>query len=104
MHSQESLHHGDGNLGGLKRHHSAIATNDLVVGQHGGALMCDAVVRDRGITHWAGGVHRGLSCLHVFFFLVSNSMVRIKSGSETAFLKFRSTLYLVFKGVPRRYG
>jgi hypothetical protein len=67
VHSQEGLHHGDRNFGGLKWHDSAIATNDLVVGQHGGVFLCDTVVRDRRVTHGAGGVHRGLSCLHVFF-------------------------------------
>jgi hypothetical protein len=34
---------------------------------------------------------------------VSGSIVRTKSGAWTAFVKFRSTLYLVFVKVPRRY-
>ena len=55
------------------------------------------------------GLPMGLACTEVsavcmsFFFLVSGSIVRTKSGAATAFVKFRLTLYLVFDGLPIRY-
>jgi hypothetical protein len=48
------------------------------------AFHLSAVVRHGGLSQ-GGVMHSGLSSLHVFFFLVSDSIVRIKSGQKTAF-------------------
>ena len=54
VHCQKSLHHGHGNFVGFKRHHSAVAPDDLVVGQRVG--------RRNGRTRWAraSGCHAGV--------------------------------------------
>ena len=36
VHGQKGLHHGDGDLGGLERHHRAVAAHDLVLPQRAG--------------------------------------------------------------------
>jgi hypothetical protein len=66
MHSQKRLHHGHSNLGGLKGNYRAIAANDLVMGQQGGAIGTDAVLGGSGEWCWVN-FRSGFNKLHVVF-------------------------------------
>ena len=62
MDSQKGFHHGDRDLGGLKRHHSAVAADDLVVAQRMGDRCiggrCSEVLeRCRGSSDADGRLH-----------------------------------------------